>query len=85
MCRYVYGYGSLDILQTRVVDEHGVGCNSTTVFMTHGAKYFPISSAILLSVNKANVPDHIDLVHVLTPILLIDAGFLLLPCPVSRR
>ena len=74
ICRQVPSDGFLEILQPLAASEQGVGCNSTTVFMTHGAKDFPIPSAFYLSVSKANVPDHIGLVLVLTPILLTDAG-----------
>jgi hypothetical protein len=70
----VPGDGFLEIHQPLVAAKQGVGCYSTTVFMTHGATDFPILSTIYLSVSKANVPDHIGLVLVLTPILLTDAG-----------
>ncbi len=66
--------GFLEMLQPLVAAEHGVGRNSTTKFMTHGTKDFPIMFAIYLSVSKVSVPDHIGLVLALTPILLTDAG-----------
>ena len=72
--RQMPGDGFLEILQTLVAAKQGVGCNSTTVLMTHGAKNFPILSAIYLSVSKASVPDYIGLVLVLTPIILNGAG-----------
>jgi hypothetical protein len=74
ICRQVPSDGFPEILQPLVSAEQGVGCNSTTVFMTHGAKDFPILSAIYISVSKASVPDHIGLVLVLTPILLTKDG-----------
>jgi hypothetical protein len=74
ICRHVPSDGFPEVLQPLVVAEQGVGCNSATVFMTHGATDFPIPSAINLSVSKASVPGHIGLVLVLTPILLTNAG-----------
>jgi hypothetical protein len=74
ICRHVHGDGTLEILPPLVAAEQSIGCNSMTVFMTPGAKEFPIPSAIYLSVSKASVPDHIRLVLVLNPILLTDAG-----------
>ena len=74
ICRHVLGDGFREILQPLVVAKQGIGCNSTTLFMTHGAKDSPIPSAINLSVSKVSVPVHISLVLVLTPMLLTDAG-----------
>ncbi len=48
---------------------YGFGCNSTTVFIAHGAEYFTTLSAINLPVRKASAPDHISLNRVDSPIL----------------
>jgi len=71
--RHVHGDGFLEILRSLVAAKQGVGCNSTAVFMAHGANDFSITSAINLSVSKGTGPDHIGLVLVLTPILLTNA------------